>query len=86
MLPTFLNLLQELFNGVLAIGSYIRLINEAVKSSIDPKLLLVVALQVLGLVDKENKEEARQEAKEEAKEEVDKAFKLELAYSFIKGS
>ncbi|XTI92837.1 hypothetical protein V2W45_1247229, partial [Cenococcum geophilum] len=42
--PTFLNLLQELFNGVLATGSYIRLINKAIKSSIDPKLLLAVAL------------------------------------------
>jgi len=36
---------------------------------------------VLGLVDKEDKEEA-----EETKEEVDKAFKLELTRSSIKGS
>ena len=45
--PTFLNLLQELFNGVLAIGNHLRLINKVIKSYIDPKLLLVVALQVL---------------------------------------
>ena len=44
ILPAFLDLMQELFNRVLAIGSYIKLINEAIKSSIDPKLLLVVAL------------------------------------------
>jgi hypothetical protein len=42
--PTFLNLLQELFNRILAIGNYIRLINKAIKSYIDPKLLLAVAL------------------------------------------
>ena len=71
--PAFLNLLQELFNGVLAIGSYIRLINEAIKSSIDPELLSAVALQALGLVDKENKEEAKEEA-----------FKSELARSSIR--
>ena len=75
--------MQELFDGVLAIGSYIRLINEVIKSSIDPKLLSAAALQALGLVDKEDKEEAK-EAKEtketkETKEEVNKAFKLESA-------
>ena len=84
--PAFLNLLQKLFNGVLAIGSYIRSINKAIKSSIDPELLSAVALQALGLVDKEDKEKAKEEAKEEAEEEVDKAFKLELAYNSIKGS
>ena len=66
--------MQELFNGVLAIGSYIKLINKVIKSSIDPELLLAAALQVLGLVDKGDKEEAK-----ETKEEVDKAFKLEIA-------
>ena len=43
-LPAFLNLLQELFKGILTIGNYIRLIDEVIKSYIDPKLLLVVAL------------------------------------------
>ena len=71
---TFLDLIQELFNRVLATGSYIKLINKVIKSSIDPKLLLAAALQVLGLVDKEDKKEAK-----ETKEEVDKAFKLESA-------
>ena len=69
--PTFLNLLQELFDGILAIGDYIRLINKVIKSCIDPKLLLAVALQALGLADKEDKDKD--------KEEVDKASKLELA-------
>jgi len=83
ILPAFLDLMQELFNRVLATGGYTRLINKAIKSSMDPKLLLAAASQVLGLVDKENKEEAK-EAKEteetkETEEEVDKAFKLESA-------
>ena len=81
MPPAFLDLMQELFNGVLATSSYIKLINKAIKSSIDPKLLLAGALQVLGLVDKGDKEEAK-----ETNKEVDKAFKLELARSSIKGS
>ena len=76
MPPAFLNLLQELFNRILAIGNYIRLINKTIKSCIDLELLLVVALQALGLVNKEN----------EDKEEVDKAFDLELALSSIKCS
>ncbi|XTI90132.1 hypothetical protein V2W45_1242089, partial [Cenococcum geophilum] len=42
--PTFLNLLQELFNGILATGNYLRLINKVIKSYIDPELLLAVAL------------------------------------------
>jgi TPP-dependent pyruvate/acetoin dehydrogenase alpha subunit len=58
------------------------LIDEAIESSIDPELLLAVALQALGLVDEEDKEEAE----EEAEEEVEEAFKLELARSSIKGS
>ncbi|XTI88563.1 hypothetical protein V2W45_1238183, partial [Cenococcum geophilum] len=41
--PAFLNLLQELFNGILVIGNYARLINEAIESCIDPELLLAVA-------------------------------------------
>ena len=79
--PAFLDLMQELFNGVLVTGSYIKSINKVIKSSIDPELLLAAASQVLGLVDKENKEEAK-----ETKEEVNKAFKLESARSSIKGS
>ena len=42
--PTFLNLLQEPFNRIILIGNYMRLINKAIKSYIDPKLLLAVAL------------------------------------------
>ena len=76
--PTFLNLLQELFKGVLVIGSYTRLINEVIKSYIDPKLLLATASQASGLVDKKAK-------KSKNKEEVNKASKLELACSSIKG-
>ena len=82
-LPAFLNLIQELFNGVLATGGYIRLINKVIKSSIDSKLLLAAALQALGLVDKEDKKEAKKAKKiketKETKKEVNKASKLELA-------
>ena len=42
--PAFLNLLEELFKGILAIGDYIRLINKTIKNCIDPILLLAVAL------------------------------------------
>ena len=82
ILPIFLNLLQELFNRILVIGNYIRLINKAIKSYIDYKLLRAVALQALGLVDKEDKDKD----KDKNKEEVDKASKLELALSSIKRS
>ena len=58
------------------------MINKAIKSSIDPKLLLAVASQASGLVNKENKKEAKEKAKEEVKE----IFKLKLAHSSIKGS
>ena len=78
--PAFLNLLQELFKGILAIGDYIRLINKAIESYIDPELLLAVALQVLGLADKEDRDE------DEDEEEVDKASELELALSSTKRS
>ena len=54
--PAFLNLIQELFNGVLATGGYTKLINKAIKSSIDPELLSAAASQASGLVDKEDKE------------------------------
>ena len=41
--PTFLNILQELFKGVLATGSNTRLINKAIKSCIDLELLVTAA-------------------------------------------
>ena len=76
--PAFLDLIQELFNRILATGSYIKLINKAIRSSIDPKLLLATALQASGLVDKEDKEDA-EETKEtkktkETEEEIDEAL------------
>jgi len=78
--PAFLDLMQELFNGVLATGGYIRSINEAIKSSIDPELLSATASQASGLVDKEDKEEAEETKKtKKTEEEVDKASKLESA-------
>jgi len=56
------------------------LINKAIKSSIDPKLLSATASQASGLVDEEDKEEAKETKEtEETKEEVDKASKLESA-------
>ena len=76
--PAFLNLLQELFNRILATGNYTRSINKAIKSYIDPELLLAVASQALGLVNKEDKNKNE--------EEVDKASKLKLARSSIKRS
>jgi len=42
--PAFLDLMQELFNRVLATGGYVRSINKAIKSSIDPELLSAAAL------------------------------------------
>jgi hypothetical protein len=41
--PAFLNLLQELFEGVLATGSHARSIDEVIESCIDPELLSAVA-------------------------------------------
>jgi len=76
--PAFLNLLQELFKGVLATGSYARSIDEAIESYIDPELLSATASQASGLVDEEAKDK-------EDKEEVDKASKLESARSSIEG-
>ena len=80
--PIFLNLLQELFNGILATGNYIRLINKVIKSCIDPELLRAVALQVSSLADEKNKDED----KDKNKKEVNKASKLESALSSIKCS
>ena len=76
--PVFLNLLQELFDRILATGNYAKLIDEAIESCIDPELLSAVALQALDLVDKKDKEEDE--------EEVDEAFELELALSSIERS
>ena len=59
--PTFLNILQELFKGVLAIGSNIRSIDEAIKSCIDPELLVTMASQVTDLIDKEGEEESKED-------------------------
>ena len=80
--PIFLNLLQELFNGILVIGNYIKLIIKAIKSYIDPKFLKAVALQASGLADKEDKNKD----KNEDKKKINKASKLELAFSSIKYS
>jgi len=80
--PAFLNLLQELFDGILATGNHARSIDEAIESCIDPELLRAVALRALGLADKEDKDED----KDKDEEEVDKASKLELALSSIKRS
>jgi len=42
--PAFLDLLKRLFNGVLVMGDYVRTIDKAIKSCIDPKLLAADAL------------------------------------------
>ena len=76
--PAFLNILQELFKGVLATGSNARLINKVIESYIDLELLVTAALQVTDLIDKESKEEGKEEGK--------KDFKLGLAYNSIKCS
>ena len=39
--PTFLNLLEELFNRILIIGNYIKLINKVIESFINPKLIII---------------------------------------------
>ena len=88
--PAFLDLMQELFDGVLATGGYIRSIDEAIESSINPELLLAAASQALTLVDEEGEEEAEEaeetEETEETEEEVDEASELESARSSIEGS
>ena len=72
--PAFLNILQELFKGVLAIGGNVRSINKAIESYIDLELLATTALQAIDLIDKEGKEEGRED------------FKLGLACSSIRRS
>ena len=72
--PAFLNILQELFKGVLATGSNIRLINKAIKSYIDPELLATAASQATDLIDKKGKKEDKED------------FKLGLARNSIKHS
>jgi hypothetical protein len=37
--PIFLDLLKRLFNGVLVMDNYIRLINKVIRNYIDPELL-----------------------------------------------
>ena len=72
--PAFLNILQELFKGVLVIGSNARSINKAIKSYIDLELLATAASQATDLIDKEGKEEDKED------------FKLGLARNSIKRS
>ena len=68
-LPTFLNLLQELFNRFLAIGNNARSINEIIESCIDPEILTATASQATDLVGKEDKEEGKEEGKEDLESE-----------------
>jgi len=42
--PAFLNLLKELFEGILVTSDYIKLIDEAIENCIDLALFSVVAL------------------------------------------
>jgi len=42
MPPVFLNLMRELFNGILVIGNYIKSIDKAIESCIDFELLSAV--------------------------------------------
>ena len=72
--PAFLNILQELFKRVLAIGSNIRSINKVIKSYIDLELLITAALQAIDLINKKGKEEDKED------------FKLGLARNSIKRS
>ena len=74
----FLNLLQELFNRFLATGSNIRLINKAIKSYIDPKILIATASQATDSVSEEKKEEEKKE-EEKNKKKTKKDFKEESA-------
>ena len=69
--PAFLDLLKRLFNGVLVMGDYVRTIDKAIKSCIDPKLLAADALQASDL--------AEEEGKEENKDNIGEGSELELA-------
>ena len=71
ILPAFLNLLKWLFNGVLAIGDYIRPINKVIKNYINPELFTVNALQASDLAEKEGKKKN--------KDNIEKDSKLKLA-------
>ena len=88
--PAFLNLLQELFNKVLATGSYAKSINKTIESFINPEFLLVVPSQMPGLVNKKDKKAEKKTKKEaeeeEAEKEVNEIFDLKSACSFIEGS
>jgi len=76
--PAFLNLLKRLFNGVLATGDHIRIINKAIESCIDPELLAADASQALDLVE--------EEGEEENKDNIGEGSELELARNSIKRS
>jgi len=76
--PAFLDLLKQLFNGVLATGDHVRTINKAIESCIDPKLLAVDASQALDL--------AEEEGKEENDDNIGEGSELELAQNSIERS
>ena len=66
----FLNLLQELFNGFLVIGSNIKLINKVIKNYIDPEIFIATALQATDLVSKEKEEKNKEETKKDFKKKL----------------
>ena len=76
--PTFLDLLERLFNGVLATGDHTRTVDEAIESCIDPELLAADASQALDL--------AEEEGKEENEDDIREGSELELARNSIKRS
>jgi len=59
-------------------GNYIRTINKAIKSCIDPKLLIADASQALDL--------AEEEGKEENKDNIGEGSRLEIAQNSIERS
>ena len=75
--PAFLDLLERLFDGVLAIGDNARLIDEVIENCIDPELLAVDASQALDLAEEEGKKN---------EDDVGEDSELELARSSIKRS
>jgi len=59
--PAFLDILQELFDGVLVTGSNVKLIDKAIESCIDPELLATAASQATDLIDEEGEEEDKED-------------------------
>ena len=57
--PAFLNILQELFEGVIATGSNARSIDEAIESYMEPELL--ATSQATYLIDEEGEEESEED-------------------------